>query len=58
MLLAQVFLPCVKNLDKFHEPKLVAFAPPTYVLRVWIKSLHICIDLKFEGQCLQYDAKV
>jgi hypothetical protein len=38
MLLAQVFLPCVKDLDKFHEPKLIALAPPTYVLRVWIEA--------------------
>ena len=45
MLLAEAFLPCVKDLDKFHEPPLVALAPPTYVLRVWIESLHICIDL-------------
>jgi hypothetical protein len=45
-LLGQAFLPCVKDLDKFHEPKLVAFAPPTYVLRVWIESLHICTDRK------------
>ena len=44
MLLAQPFLPRVKDLDKFHEPPLVAFAPSTYVLRVWIESLHICID--------------
>jgi hypothetical protein len=28
MLLAQAFLPCVKDLDKFHEPELVAIAPP------------------------------
>jgi hypothetical protein len=34
MLLAQAFLPCVKDLDKFNEPEFVAFAPPTYVLRV------------------------
>jgi hypothetical protein len=46
ILLGQAFLPCVKDLDKFHEPKLVAFAPPTYVLRVWIESLHICTDRK------------
>ena len=32
------FLPCVKDMDKFHEPKLVALAPPTYVLRVWIEA--------------------
>ena len=25
-------LPCVKDMDKFHEPELVALAPPTYVL--------------------------
>jgi hypothetical protein len=47
MLLAQAFLPCVKDLDKFHETELVALAPPTYVLRVWIESLHICIERKF-----------
>ena len=29
-------LPCVKDMDKFHKPKLVALAPPTYVPRVWI----------------------
>ena len=29
MLLAQAFLPCVEDLDKFHEPELVALAPPT-----------------------------
>ena len=38
MLLAQAFLPCVKNLDKFHEPEMVVLAPPTYVLRVWIEA--------------------
>jgi hypothetical protein len=25
-------------MDKFHEPKMVALAPPTYVLRVWIEA--------------------
>ena len=25
-------------MDKFHEPKLVALAPSTYVLRVWIEA--------------------
>ena len=29
-------LPCVKVIDKFHKPELVALAPPTYVLKVWI----------------------
>jgi hypothetical protein len=29
-------LTCVKDMDKFHEPELVAIALPTYVLRVWI----------------------
>ena len=29
-------LPCVKEMDKLHKPELVALAPPTYVLRVWI----------------------
>jgi hypothetical protein len=29
-------LTCVKDMDKFHKPQLVAIAPPTYVLRVWI----------------------
>jgi hypothetical protein len=38
MLLAQEFLPCVKDLDKFHEPQMVALAPPTYVRRVWIEA--------------------
>jgi hypothetical protein len=32
-------LPCVKDMDKFYKPKLVAIAPPTYVLRVWIWEL-------------------
>ena len=36
MLLAQAYLPCVKGYEQVHEPQLVAFAPPTYVLRVWI----------------------
>ena len=36
MLLAQAYLPYVKNMDKFHELQMVAIAPPTYVLRVWI----------------------
>jgi hypothetical protein len=32
----------VKDMDKFHEPELVAIAPPTYVLRIWIwKLTHI-----------------
>jgi hypothetical protein len=38
MLLAQEYLPCVKDMDKLHEPELVALAPPTYVLRVWIET--------------------
>ena len=25
-------------MDKFHEPQMVAIAPPTYVLRVWIEA--------------------
>jgi hypothetical protein len=29
-------LPCVKDMDKFHTPELVAIAPPTYVIIVWI----------------------
>ena len=32
-------LPCAKVMDKFHKPKMVAIAPPTYVLRVWIWKL-------------------
>jgi len=32
-------LPCAKVMDKFHKPKLVAIAPHTYVLRVWIWKL-------------------
>ena len=58
MLLAQAFLPCIKDLDKFHESKLVALAPPTYVLRVWVEALHICIDRNVERQCLSNDAKI
>jgi hypothetical protein len=27
MLLAQAYLPCVKAMDKFHEPGLVALLP-------------------------------
>jgi hypothetical protein len=38
MLLAQAFLPCVKDMDNFHEPKLVAIAPSKYVLKVWIRK--------------------
>ena len=41
MLLAQELLPCVMDLDKFHEPELVALAPPTYVLKVWKEALHM-----------------
>ena len=36
MLLVQAYLPCLKDMDKFHELQMVAIAPPTYVLRVWI----------------------
>jgi hypothetical protein len=32
-------VPCVKIMDKFHQPKFVVLAPPTYVLRVWIWKL-------------------
>jgi len=39
MLLAQSILPCAKVMDKFHKAKMVAIAPPTYVLRVWISKL-------------------
>jgi hypothetical protein len=45
-------------MDKFHEPELVAIAPPTYVLRVWIENLHICLDRKYRSQFLPEDAKV
>jgi len=38
MLLAQAYLPCVNDMDKFHELQMVAIAPPTYVLRVWIEA--------------------
>ena len=38
MLLAQAYLPCVKDMDKFHELHMVAIAPPTYVLRDWIEA--------------------
>ena len=38
MFLAQAFLPCVKDLDKFHKTELVALALPTCVLRVWIEA--------------------
>ena len=34
-----IILPCAKVMDKYHKPKLVAIAPPTYVLRVWIWKL-------------------
>ena len=47
MLLVQAILPYIKDLDKFDELELVALAPPTYVLRVWIESLHICMDRKY-----------
>jgi hypothetical protein len=42
MMLAQAFLPCVKDLNKFHEPKLVALAPPTYVhrLELWESNVY------------------
>ena len=58
MLLAQAFLPCVKDLDSFHEPPLVAFAPPTYVLRVWIEACTYAWIGNMGGQCLPNDAKV
>ena len=58
MLLAQAYLPCVKDMDKFHELHIVAIAPPTYVLRVWIVALHICLDRKYRSQFLPNDAKV
>ena len=41
MLLAQAYLPCVKDIGNFHELLMIAIAPPTYVLRVWIEALHI-----------------
>ena len=34
-----IILQCVKIMDKFHQPKFVVLAPPTYVLRVWIWKL-------------------
>ena len=43
-------LPCVKNMDKFYEPELVALAPPTYVLRVWIKACtYACVGDRILG---------
>ena len=57
MLLAQAFLPCVKDLDKFHEPKLIALALPTYVLRVWIEACTAWIRV-VGVQRLPNDAKV
>ena len=58
MLLAQAYLPCVKDMDKFHELHMIAIAPPTYVLRVWIEALHIWLDRKYRSQFLPNDAKV
>ena len=58
MLLAQAYLPCVKDMDKFHELHMVEIAPPTYVLRVWIETLHIWLDRKYRSQFLPNDAKV
>ena len=58
MLLAQAFLQCVKDLDKFYEPELVALAPPTYVLRVWIEACTYAWIRNMGGQCLPNDAKV
>ena len=58
MLLAQVFLPRVKDLDKFHEPKMVPLAPPTYVLRVWIEACTYTWIGNVGGQCLPNDTKV
>ena len=58
MLLTQAFLPCVKDLDKFHELNLVALAPPTYVLRVWIEGCTYAWIGNVEGQCLPNDAKM
>ena len=58
MLLVQVFLPCVKDLDKFHEPPLVAFALPTYILRVWIEACTYAWIGNVCGQCLPNDAKI
>jgi hypothetical protein len=34
-------------MDKFHKPELVAIAPPTYVLRVWIRKLAHMHGLEF-----------
>ena len=45
-------------MDKFHELQMVAIAPPTYVLRVWIKVCTYCIDWNLGGQYLPNDAKV
>ena len=36
-----IILSCVKDMDKFHKPELVALAPPTYVLKVWKEALHM-----------------
>ena len=58
MLLAQAYLPCVKDLNKFHEPKLVALDPPTYVLRVWIEACTYARIENVGGQCLPNDVKV
>ena len=58
MLLAQAYLPCVQDMDKFHEPQMVAIAPPTYVLRVWIEACTYAWIGNVGGQCLPNDAKV
>ena len=51
-------LPCVKVMDKFQKPKLVALAPPTYVLRVWIEACTYAYIGNMGGQCLPNDTKV
>jgi hypothetical protein len=58
MLLAQAFLPCVKDLDKFHKPELVALASHAYVLRVWIEAYTYAWIRNVGGKCVPNDAKV
>jgi hypothetical protein len=40
-------------MDKFHEPELVALAPPTYVLRVWIEVAYMHGLEMWEGNVYQ-----
>ena len=48
-----IFTMCKKDMDKFHEPQMVAICSPYICAKSLDWSLHICLDRKYRRQCYQ-----